>query len=62
MMDFLVAVAGVVMIVEGVPWFLSPPRMKRLLLGFMGLPDRALRSMGLLLMLSGLFLVYLVRG
>jgi uncharacterized protein YjeT (DUF2065 family) len=50
------------MIVEGVPWFLSPPRMKRLLFGFMGLPDRALRSMGLLLMLSGLLLVYLVRG
>jgi len=61
-MDFLVTVAGVVMIVEGVPWFLSPPRMKRLLFGFMGLPDRALRSMGLLLMLSGLLLVYLVRG
>jgi uncharacterized protein YjeT (DUF2065 family) len=62
MIDFLVTVAGVVMIVEGIPWFLSPPRMKRILLGFLGLPDRVLRGMGLLLMLSGLLLVYVVRG
>jgi hypothetical protein len=62
MIDFLVTVAGVVMIVEGIPWFLSPPRMKRTLLGFLGLPDRVLRAMGLLLMLGGLLLVYLVRG
>jgi uncharacterized protein YjeT (DUF2065 family) len=62
MLGFLMTVAGVVMIVEGAPWFLSPPRMKKLFLGFLALPDPALRSMGLVLMLSGLLLVYLVRG
>lgn len=62
MVDFLVTVAGVVLIVEGMPWFLSPPRMKRTLLSFVALPDRVLRGMGLSLMLGGLLLVYLVRG
>lgn len=61
MFELLVTVAGIVMIVEGMPWFVSPPRMKKMLIGFLGLPDRALRGMGLVLMLSGLLLVYLAR-
>ena len=31
-MDFLLVVIGVVMIVEGIPWFLAPGAYKRLLL------------------------------
>lgn len=61
MFELLVTVAGIVMIVEGMPWFVSPPRMKKMLIGFLGLPDRVLRGMGLVLMLSGLLLVYLAR-
>jgi len=52
-------VIGVVMIVEGIPWFLSPGGYKRLLLQLLPLNDNRLRLMGLALMLAGLLLVYL---
>lgn len=61
-MEFLISVFGVVMIVEGVPWFLSPSGYKRILLQVLPLGDRLLRLLGLSLMLTGLFLVYLVKG
>jgi uncharacterized protein YjeT (DUF2065 family) len=44
------------------PWFVSPAGMKKMLLGFLRIPDRIMRGMGLLLMASGLLLVYLVKG
>lgn len=61
-MDFLLVVIGVVMIVEGIPWFLAPGGYKRLLLQLLPMGDSTLRVIGLLFMLSGLLLVYLVRG
>ncbi|NJC88126.1 MAG: DUF2065 domain-containing protein [Desulfuromonas sp.] len=61
-MDFLITVVGVVMIVEGIPWFLSPGGYKRLLLQVLPLRDTPLRLFGLSCMLCGLFLVYLVKG
>ena len=60
-MDLLVVI-GVVMIVEGIPWFLSPGGYKRLLLQLLPMSDTALRAMGLALMLAGLLLVYLVKS
>lgn len=61
-MEFLVVVIGVVMIVEGIPWFLSPGGYKRLLLQLLPIGDFLLRLCGLALMLSGLLLVYLARA
>lgn len=61
-MDFLLVVIGVVMIVEGIPWFLSPDGYKRLFLQLLPLDNAMLRLLGLGLMLSGLLLVYLVKG
>jgi hypothetical protein len=60
--DFLLVVTGVVMIVEGIPWFLSPDGYKRLLLQLLPLDNAMLRLLGLGFMLSGLLLVYLVKG
>ena len=60
--DFLLVVLGVVMIVEGIPWFLAPGGYKRMLLQLLPMGDGVLRLIGLTLMLSGLLLVYLVRG
>jgi len=60
--DFLLVVLGVVMIVEGIPWFLAPGGYKRMLLQLLPLGDGALRLIGLSFMLTGLLLVYLVRG
>jgi uncharacterized protein YjeT (DUF2065 family) len=61
-MDFLLVVIGVVMIVEGIPWFLAPGGYKRLLLQLLPMADNILRLIGLTFMLCGLLLVYLVRG
>ncbi len=61
-MDFLLVVIGVVMIVEGIPWFLSPGTYKRMLLRLLPVNDAGLRLLGLAFMLGGLLLVYLVRG
>jgi hypothetical protein len=61
-MEFLVVVIGVVMIVEGIPWFLAPGWYKRVLLQLLPVSDAPLRMLGLAFMLTGLLLVYLVRG
>jgi hypothetical protein len=61
-MEFLLVVIGVVMIVEGIPWFLAPGWYKRVLLQLLPVSDQTLRLLGLGFMLSGLLLVYLVRG
>lgn len=61
-MDFLIVVIGVVMVVEGIPWFLSPGGYKRVLLQMLPLRDGVLRLLGLMLMLCGLLLVYLAKG
>lgn len=58
-MDFLLCVIGTLLVVEGVPWFLSPPRMKTFLAQLYRTPDSAMRVAGFALMLTGLLLVYL---
>jgi uncharacterized protein YjeT (DUF2065 family) len=58
----LVVVLGVVLIIEGVPWFLSPRGTKRMLIELSQLNDSSLRGIGLFFMLAGLFLVYLVKS
>ncbi|MBF0143532.1 MAG: DUF2065 domain-containing protein [Magnetococcales bacterium] len=61
MRDFLTAL-GLVLILEGVPYFLAPGRMRVWVVRIADLPERALRQTGLVLMLLGLLVVYLVRG
>ena len=57
-MKLLLLVVGVALIFEGVPWFLSPPTVRRLLLDLARLPGWVLRSCGLLAMALGLLLVW----
>jgi uncharacterized protein YjeT (DUF2065 family) len=61
-MDFLLTVLGLVLVLEGMPWFLSPVGVKRLLRTIAATPDSSLRAVGLVFMLAGLLLVYLGRG
>lgn len=61
-MDLFIVVLGVVMIVEGIPWFLSPGGYKRLFLHLLPVGDAMLRLLGLTLMLGGLLLVYIGRN
>ncbi len=58
-MKFFLTVVGMLLIVEGVPYFLSPENMKRFLAQIHEIPNDKLRFMGLAAMLLGAFIVYL---
>ena len=58
-MEFFFCVIGMVMIIEGLPYFAFPEKMKSWVQKVMDIPDGDLRKMGLLLMAFGLLLVYL---
>lgn len=57
---FLLAL-GLTMILEGVPYFLSPKKVKDLAQLLPGLSDRALRFLGLGLIILGLALLFVSR-
>jgi uncharacterized protein YjeT (DUF2065 family) len=57
-MDFFLCVLGLVMIVEGIPYFAFPDKMKVWVRKVLDMPDLQLRRTGLILMGIGLFLVY----
>lgn len=61
-MELLLTVLGLLLVLEGIPWFLSPRRVKILLLALIGVGDRPLRLIGLICMLLGVWLVYLGRA
>ncbi len=61
MLTELVIVLGVVLIVEGIPWFLSPRRTKRVLSELFRMNDGSLRVLGLTFMIAGLLIVYLAK-
>ena len=60
-MKFFLCVIGMVMIIEGVPYFAFPDKMKYWVEKVLEMPDSLLRRFGLILMISGLFLVYIGR-
>ena len=57
-MDYFLCVIGMVMIIEGLPYFAFPDKMKFWVRKVMELPEGSLRRFGLVLMVLGLFLVY----
>jgi len=61
-MKFFLCVMGMVMIVEGLPYFAFPGKMKATVQMILGLSDTHLRRFGFFLMLAGLGLVYLAMG
>jgi len=60
--EFFLCVIGMVMIVEGLPYFAAPSKMKVWIVKMGELPDNTLRVMGFVLMLAGLGLCYLARS
>ena len=57
-MKFFFCVMGMVMIVEGLPYFAFPSKMKEMVQMIIGLEDKSLRKFGFVLMLIGLMIVY----
>lgn len=60
-MQYFITVMGMVMILEGVPYFAFPDKIKAWLQKLIETSDPALRGLGLGLMLAGLLLVYIGR-
>ena len=60
-MDYFICVIGMVMIVEGLPYLAFPEKMKVWVKKVLEIPDRSLRRFGLVLMILGLWLVYMGR-
>ncbi len=58
--EILIALA-LVMVIEGILPFLSPSQMRRMMQAMEGMDDQALRIGGLVSMLLGVLMLYLVR-
>jgi uncharacterized protein YjeT (DUF2065 family) len=61
-MKFFLCVVGMVMIVEGLPYFAAPDKMKYWVHKVLETPNSSLRRLGLVLMTVGLFLIYFGRS
>lgn len=61
MEDFLTAL-GLVLIIEGIPYFLVPGKMRNWVRVVAELPDSTLRGASLIMMILGLAVVWMVRG
>ena len=58
---FLLAVFGCFLFFEGIPYFLSPQSLKKVMLQVIQMDDATLRRIGFTLMVTGLLLVAAVR-
>jgi len=58
-MKFFICVIGMVMIIEGLPYFAFPEKMKSWFLKLLEVPVKNLRKFGFVIMLIGLGLVYI---
>ena len=60
-MKYFLCVIGMVMIVEGLPYFAFPEKMKSWMVKIIEIHENTLRIMGLLLMVTGIVLVFMGR-
>ena len=60
-MKLFLTVIGTMMVIEGIPYFAFPEKMKSVLKQIQEMEPGTLRVMGLLAMLAGLFLCYLAQ-
>jgi hypothetical protein len=60
-MDYFLCVLGLVFIIEGLPYFLFPEKLKIYLMKINEVPSGTLRFLGLSAMIAGLVLLYFGR-
>ncbi len=60
-MKLFLTVIGTMMIIEGIPYFAFPERMKSILKQIQEMEPGALRLMGFIAMILGLFICYLAQ-
>lgn len=61
-MEFFFCVMGMVMIVEGLPYFAFPDKMRQMVTVILGMDNTVLRKFGFFMMLAGLGIVYVAVG
>ena len=57
-MKYFLCVLGLVLIIEGLPYFIFPEKMKEFLGKLPQIPDQTLRIMGIIAISLGLLLIY----
>ena len=60
--NYFLSVIGLVLIIEGFPYFLFPEKLKKYLSQITTIPDLYLRGFGLMGMVFGLILLYIARS
>ncbi len=60
-MEYFLCVLGMVMVLEGLPYFGFPDKMKQFMKTVLEQDDATLRIMGSVLVISGLFIIFLAR-
>jgi len=60
-MDYFLCVLGMVFIIEGLPYFLFPDKIKTYMLKIISLPAVSLRFIGISVIIVGLILLYFGR-
>ncbi len=60
-MSFFLCVLGLVLIIEGIPYFAFPEKMKAVLSKIPEIPTQILRIFGVAAITTGLVLVYIAR-
>lgn len=60
-MKLLFCLIGLVLLLEGIPYFVFPEKMKKWMRKIQELPDSQLRVMGFVAMCAGLIMVYLFK-
>lgn len=61
-MEFFLCVIGMVFIIEGLPYFAFPDKVKIYLVKIQEIPDSKLRIFGFFIIVIGLILIYLGRS
>jgi uncharacterized protein YjeT (DUF2065 family) len=60
-MKYFITALGLALVIEGIPYFLFPSGLKRVLATMQEFPEHLLRLFGLVVMLVGLGILYAVR-
>ena len=60
-MAYFLSVLGLVLVIEGLPYFAFPVKVKQWALSLQEIPERSLRVMGFVSIVAGLILVYFGR-
>jgi len=61
-MSFFLYVIGMVFVIEGLPYFAFPDKMKRLTQNIPRLPNTVLRALGIVATMLGLLIMYIAKS